>query len=205
MTVFAYVQAAPSEPQHRHERRAIVNHARHLNLTIQVWHGQQTLHRRRIEDTIAAARPGDHILLHSFSGTITTSEQLLQTLASVASGVSLHCCKTNVSLSKTDASALVLALASLYHPQRKLPASYKNNGRKRGTFAKSRLDIHEAEILQLSMTLSEYDVADRFDVDRHTLRRWKIRRAEIHSAAKQLGISGEPSITELKKILNNSL
>lgn len=229
MAIYALVRVSDEHKQSSDTQvHAIKSYCRKNNLKIDQWYEFElsgTLDRdsRGITKTIDILKLGDHLLTTDLPrlGRQSVSDLMEIALRIINQGATLHFCYSNETLTPADQNnptKLFLTLAESFaawrfaaersqkakHAIERRKQAGLHNGRKAGSYVKSKLDQHEQGIISMKNDkISENSIAEHYNVDRTTLRTWLKRRDEVISKSKEqnlweLGLS----LSELKQRLN---
>lgn len=233
MTNYALIRVSDDKKQDLEtQKHAIKSYCSKNNVEINKWHefrisgSKFDRTQRGITHVINLLQPGDHLITTDLPrlGRESVSDLMEIVLKIINRGATLHFCYSGETLSKADQnspSKLFTTLAeswSAWHFAVERSQKAKSaidrrrkaglhNGRKQGSYVKSKLDAHEHTIISMKNDgLSEYRIAEHFNVERTTLRSWLKRRNEIIRKAQELKIwQLGMSITDLKIALNKQL
>ena len=230
MAIYALVRVSDEQKQSSDTQiHAIKSYCNKHNLRIDKWFefelsgSKLDRHQRGIAEIIDILKSGDHLVTTDLPrlGRQSVSDLMEIALRVINQGATLHFCYSKETLTPQDQNnptKLFLTLADAFSGWRfaaersqKAKAAIKRrsdaglkNGRKRGSYVKSKLDRYEQSIISMKNDgISEYTIAEHYNVDRTTLRNWLKRRDEVITKAKhhnvwQIGLS----LSELKQRVN---
>lgn len=230
-TTYAYVRISDAHKQDSAtQRQRIADYARQHAIIIDNWQeyhlsGSKTGRAERgIDQLLATIKAGDHLLISDIDrlGRTTISDIVEIVTRIINTGASLHICYSGQQLTPADTNDLAkifITLGEAYAAVKfSQERSYKakaaisrrkgqglHNGRPHGAIISSKLDDHEATIVNLAaQNYSEYAIAKYLQTHRSTLRRWKENRLKIIQEAKDSGLwKPHQTLKHIKLLLKN--